>query len=274
MNKTNELPGNPFISAYSLVKRSGILGTPMGRRLFKSAYFFYKRYFEDDLEGLLRSCPSLVRGGDVLDIGANIGYTATVLARAAEPGRKVYAFEPELSNFAILERTAHQPEFEGKIIAVPCAVGAQDGNVDLWVNDRHHGDHRIITEQFRSTHPEAKHVGVNLVSIDSFLKSRRENISFVKIDVEGYELAVCQGMRETLKENPDLTVFLEFMPAALRGLGFEPSHLIDFFIEQEFTAYLVHPRGKLTRGLPSSINDSDYFDLLFSRRPMACDGES
>ena len=36
--------GNPFLSAYSLVKRSGLLRTSFGRRLFKSAYFLYKRY--------------------------------------------------------------------------------------------------------------------------------------------------------------------------------------------------------------------------------------
>src|ERR1700722_2033046 len=94
--------GNPLLSAYSLVKRSGFLETSLGRRLFKSAYFLYKRYLEDDLRDLVLSHPALVGGGNVLDIGANIGYTAAVLARAVEPGRKVYAFEPEPFNFRIL----------------------------------------------------------------------------------------------------------------------------------------------------------------------------
>jgi hypothetical protein len=80
-------------------------------------------------------------------------------------------------------------------------------------------------------------------------------------------------MRDTLKENPNLTVFLEFMPLALSGLGFEPSDLIEFFVERNFKIYQVHSGGKLTEGLPSAKKDSDYFDLLFSRRPMACDGE-
>ena len=74
--------GNPLLSAYSLVKRSGFLQTSLGRRLFKSAYFLYKRYIEDDLRDLLRPIPPF-SGGNVLDIGANIGYTAAVLARAA-----------------------------------------------------------------------------------------------------------------------------------------------------------------------------------------------
>jgi FkbM family methyltransferase len=266
--------GNAFVDAYSLVRRSGFLQTSLGRRLFKSAYFFYKRYFEDDLRDLVRSHPALVSGGNVLDIGANIGYTAAVLARAAEPGRKVYAFEPEPFNFRILQQTAAQPEFEGKIVPLQCAVGAKNETIDLWVNLRHHADHRIATEKFRSDNPESRAISTTLVSIDSFLQGKQGKISFIKIDVQGYELAVCQGMQETLQQNPEVTIVLEFTPSMMIELGFEPSKLIDFFVEQDFKMYVVHTRGKLSPGLPQTMNDLGYVDLLFSRRPIACDREA
>ena len=94
----------------------------------------------------MQAFPDLVGEGNVLDIGANIGYTATVLARAIKPNRKVFAFEPEPFNFRILQQTALQPEFEGKIVPMQCAVGAENGTIDLWINLRHHGDHRVITD--------------------------------------------------------------------------------------------------------------------------------
>src|SRR5580692_13133987 len=119
--------GNPLLSAYSLVKRSGFLQTSLGRRLFKSAYFLYKRYVEDDLRDLLRYHPAIVGEGNVLDIGANIGYTATVLARAAKSDSKVYAFEPEPFNFKLLQQSALQPKVAGKIIPLQLAVGAENG---------------------------------------------------------------------------------------------------------------------------------------------------
>ncbi|MDT8069354.1 MAG: FkbM family methyltransferase [Terriglobia bacterium] len=214
--------------------------------------------------------PALVGKGNVLDIGANIGYTAAVLAQAAESGRKVYAFEPEPFNFGLLQQTALQPEFEGKIVPMQLAVGAEVGNIDLWINDNHHADHRVATEQFRLAHPGLKKVGVPLVSIDSFLESKPGQISFVKIDVQGYELAVCKGMQDTLRQNPDITIVLEFMPSAMRELGFEPLHLIDLFEERDFRTYHVHPRGKMSPGMPAIMKDSSYFNLLFSRRPIAC----
>jgi FkbM family methyltransferase len=244
------------------------LQTTIGCRLFTSAYFLYKRYIEDDLYHLLRSFPLLVSGGNVLDVGANIGYTSTVFARAIESSQKVYAFEPEHFNFSILQQTAGQPEFEGKIIATQCAVGANDGTVELWINDHHHADHRVVTDRFRAEHQGARSVNTALVSIDSFLRYKKESISFVKIDVQGYELAVCLGMEETLRENPSLTVFLEFMPSGMRDLGFEPSQLIDFFVGRGFDIYVVHRGGKLSRGMPSNIGDLGYCNLLFSRRPI------
>ena len=261
---------NPFVRTYSLVKRSGILGTFIGRQLFKSAYFFYKRHFEDDLQGLLQSFPYLIGSDNVLDIGANIGYTATVLARAASPQCKIFAFEPEPFNFAILQQTALTPEFTGKILAQQCAVGAESGIVDLWINDNHHGDHRVMTDQFRLSHSADNRSRVSQISIDSFLKHEDGKISFAKIDVQGYELAVCQGMRETLRQNPGIKVLLEFMPSAMRDMGFEPSHLIDLFTEQDFKIYVVHSGGKLSEGMPCLTSESSYINLLFSRRAISC----
>ncbi len=259
---------NPLLSAYSLVRRSGFLQTSVGRSLFKSAYFLYKRYIEDDLEGLIRALPRLVSGGDILDIGANIGYTAAVLARAAQPDYKVYAFEPEPFNFGILQQAALQPEYAGKVIPMQMAVGAEDGNIDLWINDRHHADHRVATDQFHLAHQRKKEISVSMVSIDSFLDRRPGPVSFAKIDVQGYELAVVRGMQNTLRQNPGITILLEYMPSAMRELGFEASHLIDFLVERDFKIYQVHPRGKISPGMPAVANDASYVNLLFSRHPI------
>jgi FkbM family methyltransferase len=214
--------------------------------------------------------PGLVGEGNVLDIGANIGYTAAVLARVAKPNRKIFAFEPEPFNFSILQQTAQRAEFKGEIVPVQCAVGASNGTIDLWINLNHHADHRVITTQFQSEHPGLAGVSAPLVSIDSFLETRPGGVSFVKIDVQGYELAVCHGMQNTLRQNPGIAIVLEFTPSAMLGLGFDPSHLINFFVERGFEIYLVHPRGKLTRGMPTIMKDSSYFDLLFSRHPIVC----
>jgi FkbM family methyltransferase len=251
-----------------------MLETSVGSRLFTSAYFLYKRYVEDDLQDLVRLHPALFRGGNALDVGANIGYTARLLARATEPGHKVYAFEPEAFNYSILQRVAANPEFQDKIEAFQCAVGAENGTIDLWLNDRHHADHRIITDQFRSLDSAMNSVRVPLVSIDRFLESNPGRVSFVKIDVQGYELPVCHGMKDTLEKNPGITVVVEYAPSAMRDLGFNPSDLVSFLVDRGFQIYLVGSKGKLSPGMPSSMKDTDYVDLLFSRHAIASGGEA
>ena len=237
----------------------------MGRNLFRSAYFLYKRYLEDNLEDLVRSYPALVRGGNVLDVGANIGYTASVLAASVDSGYKVYAFEPEPFNYAILQQSANRARLRDKIAAFECAVGAENGTIHLWLNDHHHADHRVITEQFRSVHPDTKGPTIPLVSIDSFVQRNPGPVSFVKIDVQGYELPVCQGMQQTIAHNPGISIVLEYMPSALCELGFDPAELIRFFVDRDFHTYHVCPKGKLLPGIPSAMEPAGYADLLFSR---------
>jgi FkbM family methyltransferase len=255
-----------LLGSYSLVKRSGLLETSLGKSLFRSAYFFYKRHIEDDLQQLIRLRPALVQAGNVLDVGANIGYTAVVLAKAIDKSFRVYAFEPESFNYAMLRRTSAQPEFENKIVAIHSAVGAEDGEIELWQNPGHHADHRVITDRFRSADSSLSGIRVPIVSIDRFLVSHPGPLSFVKIDVQGFELPVCQGMKTAIEKNPNLTIVLEYAPSAMRELGFAPSDLVEFLTSRGFQIYLVGRNGVLTPGIPSELGRSGYVDLLFTRQ--------
>jgi FkbM family methyltransferase len=208
----------------------------------------------------------------VLDVGANIGYTARVLARAIDPGGVVYAFEPEPFNYRMLQRTATRPEFDGRIVTWQCAIGAEDSTAQLWLNTRHPADHRVITSQFRPADPAVTRITVPIVSIDSFLERNPGPVSFIKIDVQGFEQPVCEGMKKTLEQNPRLSIVMEYAPAMMRELGFSPTDLIQLLIKYGFKCYLIGPKGTLSRGIPSGIDDSDYVDLLFNRRSLTDNG--
>jgi hypothetical protein len=76
-------------------------------------------------------------------------------------------------------------------------------------------------------------------------------------------------MKNTLAMNPEITVVLEYAPSAMRDLRFTPADLIEFLSDCGLGAYLVGPQGRLTPGVPGSIRDLDYVNLLFSRRATA-----
>ena len=65
-----------------------MLDSALGRRAFVGSYFLYKRWLEDPFAALVRLRPGLFRGGHVLDVGANVGYTAAVFPGRWTPGAR------------------------------------------------------------------------------------------------------------------------------------------------------------------------------------------
>ena len=254
--------------SFSLVRRSGILNTSVGTKLYRSAYFFYKRNMEDGLQSFLRTHPELLRGGNVLDIGSNFGYTAGLLAESIDPEYRVYAFEPEPYNFANLRETANHPRFSARIVATQAAVGAEDGTVQLWLNADHPADHRVVTTEFLPQTSARTRVEVPLVSIDRFLERDPRPVCFIKIDVQGFEQRVCEGMLHTLERNPSVTLVLEYAPSYMRSLGFEPSAVIRLLTGLGFHGGLLADNGKLIPGVPEVKEDGSYVDLFFTRQPL------
>ena len=241
---------------YALGRRSGFLDTAPGQWIFSRAYFLYKRLLEDPYAALLRRFPELLHGGNVLDVGANIGYTALLFSRAIDPGFKVYAFEPDEFNFRLL----HRASARGRIQAIRSAVGDADGSAELWINPRHHGDHRIVTSASSNT------VRVPLITLDTFVANQHAPfpVRFIKVDVQGYELAVCRGMERTLAQNPQAAVALEYMPQALRELGFDPGELLQWIVEKKYRIQILEANGALQPAAPDRLPADGYLDLLLT----------
>jgi hypothetical protein len=132
-----------------------------------------------------------------------------------------------------------------------------------------------VTEQFRShTLDDANVSIVPITTIDTFVRNRNlQDISFIKIDVQGYELAVCEGMRRTLERFPKLCICFEYCPDAMLELGFKPWTLLDFFRTRGYHLYTL-TSGDLKllsddASIQGLLKDIGYVDLLCSKRALA-----
>lgn len=270
----NKTSNGIFMRAYNVARRVGLLDLGWFRRIFLLAYFLYKRWYEDPFLSLVKCHPELFQGGDVLDIGANIGYTASVFAAALQPSAKVYAFEPDQASFNTLREVIQHKNLGASVEILQMAVGSSDGTLEFWHNDEHSADHRVVTPQFNSLELDrSKVMTVPVTSIDSFVASRGlANISFVKIDVQGYELAVCQGMKQTLQAFPQLCVAFEYAPDGMRELGFDSAVLLQFFRKAGYQLYVLTRRGLRFAGDDASIDlaakPSGYVDVLCSKKTL------
>lgn len=272
---SNKSSANAFTRAYNFVRSSGLLELAVFKRAFLFSYFLYKRWYEDPFWALTRRSPELFAGGDVLDIGANIGYTAWVFASVVKPPAKIYAFEPDFASFATLGQVIRRKKLGDAVELFNMAVGSADGSLEFWHNEEHSADHRVVTEEFKSLRAAGdKITSVAATRVDSFVAERKlRDISFIKIDVQGYELAVCEGMRGTLEKFPELAIAFEYAPHGMRELGFEPSALLEFF---RLAGYRLHvlTRAATTlvtddRAIELAIERSGYVDLLCSKKSLA-----
>jgi FkbM family methyltransferase len=116
-------------------------------RAFASS-ILYKHYLEDPFHDLVQRHAGLFRGGNIFAIGANIGYTAMVFGRAIDPEYKVHACEPEQFNYDLLVRSTRKRKAQERIVAIRSAVGDCDGTIQLWENEHHRANHRILTDSF------------------------------------------------------------------------------------------------------------------------------
>jgi FkbM family methyltransferase len=255
---------------YRQATRFGLLSSKPARRLFNRAYFAYKRRVEDPFHALTQLHPEFFKGGHVIDVGANMGYTASVFAAAVKPPFRVWAFEPGSENFLRLQATIADNRLQPRVTAIRSAVGEAIGSSTLALNEFHPGDHQI-SEGNAKRIDGARLERVELTTVDEAVRVRAIfPVAFIKVDVQGYELQVCRGMARTLEENPSAIVVVEYSPASLRGYGVEPRELTRFFGDRGYGGYRLTHRGMLepidSTNPPQELPGSGYMDVLFARK--------
>jgi FkbM family methyltransferase len=239
-----------LLGAYALAHRTGILNTSIGDSLFSRAYFLYKR-FEDPHASLIRAHPEIFRGGHIVDVGANIGYTTVLFARAVDDGFSVFALEPEEENFKRLSRNLQRYRVAERVVPRRVAAGAESGVIGLRVNPEHHGDHQVV--------PAGGALEVPMIALDSIAGPVR----FVKIDVQGYEPAVLAGMRRLL--DSDITISTEVDIPSLRSFGFTIADVEAPL--RGFTPHRIGEGGRLVpiKSLEAAIDRRGYADVIWRR---------
>jgi FkbM family methyltransferase len=201
------------------------------------------------------------RDSIVADVGANQGLYTLCLARIAVAGH-VYAFEPDPELFRCLENNIRNNRLMN-ISAIRAAASDQSGILSLAVNALNRGDNRVskILGGASSTRQ------VQAVTIDEAVINT--HLDVLKIDVQGFEIEVLLGAQETLKNNPRLTIELEFWPYGLRQSGHQPAELLDFLRDAGFRVTSLCRDGTL-RALPEKAlsweRETQYCNLIASRR--------
>lgn len=170
----------------------------------------------------------------VIDVGANIGYFSLLASTLVGSGGCVHAFEPDPVNCGLLRKNVRM-NHASNIKVVQAALSNNDEPLQLFLNSDNKGDHRI----WEATGEARTRISVKAMTLDQYLNETGTVPKFIKMDVQGAEGYVLEGMKETLAQSELSYLILEFWPEALRKCQTDPQRLIKQVADAGFTIRVV-----------------------------------
>jgi len=205
----------------------------------------------------------IIKEGDVVvDIGANIGYYTLLFAKLVGKSGKVFAFEPEPTNFNLLKKNCEVNGYKN-IQLIKKAVSDNTEKTKLFLNEFNKGAHTLgHSTEFK------EFIEIESIKLDDYFENFKGEINFMKMDIEGAEIKAVKGMPLLLKKMKNIKIMTEFNPKLIKNCRFEPEDYVELLKEFEFNIYQLDAKMKkntlvnaneLTKKFPS---DKDWYTNL------------
>ncbi len=167
--------------------------------------------YETQYDSQFSAC---LRPGDcVWDIGANVGYYTRLFAERVGPEGAVVAFEPSPVNFT---RLVEQCNALNNVKFMQCGLGKSDGKLPFEQGEDELGATSHVAQNSSSA------IVVDICSGDSLLeKATVIKPNAIKLDVEGLELDVLEGMKDLLRQSHLRAIGIEVHFGILKANGFD-----------------------------------------------------
>jgi len=145
-----------------------------------------------------------------IDVGANFGYYTLLMGALAGPNGGVWAIEPNDDMCTLLGDTVNINGMDQWVSIISGAAWNNDHKKLLIDN---HGSEELMGSI------SVREPTIDLVTTDDLVGSITidrlvgdNKIDFVKIDAEGAEPKILEGMVKTINNNPDIQILMEWSP--------------------------------------------------------------
>jgi FkbM family methyltransferase len=193
---------------------------------------------------------ALQHGDCFIDIGANCGLFSLLAAGRVGDDGLVIAFEPCLESFARLVRNVELNQ-RGNVLPFNMAVAELTGT-DVLVHHsaRHSGRNSIVAEPNQESGEMVRSLAIG--DFPGLIRLIEDRATLIKIDVEGFELAVLRGIAPLLARSRTRGVVVEI----------DERNLARYGAKAEAIYALLGEHGFRRQG---ASEDGRHFDAVFTR---------
>lgn len=152
------------------------------------------------------------RGMTAIDVGANFGYYSLLLAELVGTRGELIAVEPNPHAADFLRRSVELNGLLGRTRIETSALGATiSGDASLYVPHSEPKNAQIVSEMFQPRPQDGVVIKVPVTTLDG-MSAACSRVDFIKIDAEGAEEMILEGMAKTIARHKPMLV-VEFNPA-------------------------------------------------------------
>jgi FkbM family methyltransferase len=174
-----------------------------------------------------------------IDVGSNIGEYTIFLAKRLKKG-KVIAFEPMPPILSTLRENIAINHFTNVEIM---AVGLADKKGKIEIHELEDDKNEGLSTIYLGNRKSRNTFIIDITTLDS-LELKIDRLDFLKIDIEGAEIAALNGAKETLLRFRPL-VMVEVSDITYHQAGYSSSDVRRFFTEIGYEAFIVGKQGTL-----------------------------
>lgn len=194
----------------------------------KRIYYFYLiktgKFTCDEIE--YKILDKLISPGDwALDIGANIGHYTAKLSQLVGPTGRVIAFEPFPDTFSLLSSNCNFSDQYKNITLINAAASNNFEELSMELPLFENG-----TDNYYQARITDGVNGLDILCIPAGVLNYSNEIKLVKVDAEGHDFNVIQGLKNILQKDRPLLVIEENtdeMRKYLDDLDYKPIKLKD-----------------------------------------------
>ncbi len=223
----------PFLKVFGKRKRVGgyyMYLDPSDNASF--AFYSIAERQDKHLISLFLSFMSYNPSSYFIDVGASYGLYTLAIAEIGRFGltEKIFAFEPDTRPFTALSKSVEIEKFKDVVEVFNVIVGDNNGKAKLFKSKTSSVSNRSFSSS-SETLVFSEIVEVNSITLDEFIGGRltiEDNIFFIKIDVEGSDFRVIQGMQDIIEKSKGFLIQFEYYPLGIVEVGLNLTDFAEF----------------------------------------------